>query len=348
MPAELRPEAAAPEPVSRRKEKRGLGVVSTIVCILLALAVIAGTLFILQSLGIIWKDRTQTEDPSLTLPVETEEKTVACTGLTVSPEELTFKEDGQKNRLTVTTEPADCTEKIVFESADETIASVSEDGEVTAVAPGATSVIVSCGEYAKSVPVGCEFIPSVDPADVMPEPAPGTDQEPDGESESGELAISSEDFTLFYAGETTRLTVSGKSGSVEWSTTDPSVATVKDGTVTAVAPGTATITATVGGESVKAIARCRFEATEPSGGVTPAGDVSISQDDVTLFSPGETFTLRMLDGDQRLSGVAWSTSDASVCVVDGSGNVTAVGSGTARVSGVYGGVTKVCIVRCGF
>ena len=348
-PAELRPEAPAAEPAPRKKKKQGMGVGSTIVCILLALAVIAGTLFILHSLGVIGKAPAKTEDPSLALPVETEEKTVACTGLTVSPEELTFTEDGQKNRLTVRAEPADCTEAIVFESAEPTVASVDEDGEVTAVAPGATAVIISCGEYAKSIPVTCDFIPSVDPDEITTEPAVGTTPEPDTETESGDLTISSEDFTLFYAGETTRLTVSGKSGSVEWSSTDPSVASVQDGTVTAVAPGTATITATVGGESVKAIARCRFEAgpaaeTAPA----PAGDVTISQEDVTLFSQGETFTLRLLDGDQRLSGVTWSTSDASVCVVDGSGNVTAMGSGQARVSGVYGGVTRVCIVRCSF
>lgn len=44
----------------------------------------------------------------------------------------------------------------------------------------------------------------------------------------------------------------------------------------------------------------------------------------------------------------WSTSNAAVASVDGSGKVTAAGGGQCTVTASVGGQTFTCIVRCSF
>lgn len=76
------------------------------------------------------------------------------------------------------------------------------------------------------------------------------------------LNLNKSDFTLKSAGAAYQLKValSGTEDTVVWVSSDESVATVtEDGTVTAVAPGTATITASCGDMSAQCIVRCNWE-----------------------------------------------------------------------------------------
>ena len=112
--------------------------------------------------------------------------------------------------------------------------------------------------------------------------------------------------------------------------------------------GTANITVTIDGydEPLKCIVRCNL-GDSAEGGDTASGSYSISHSDVTMSLMGEYFKLRLQDADgDSVSGVSWVSSDNSVCTVDASGVVTAVGKGTATVSTTYGGATYQCIVRC--
>ena len=89
------------------------------------------------------------------------------------------------------------------------------------------------------------------------------------------LALNKSDFTLFKAGQTARLkaTVTGTDSKVKWTSSDEKIATVSDnGTVTAVAPGNATITATAGDLSAKCVVRCKFEAAQPNPKPDPKPD----------------------------------------------------------------------------
>ena len=84
-------------------------------------------------------------------------------------------------------------------------------------------------------------------------------QEPEQPAQGG-ITLSRTDFTLFSAGSAYRLTVTGAEGECAFASSDESVATVAaDGTVTAVAPGQATITVTCGEETATCIVRCRWE-----------------------------------------------------------------------------------------
>lgn len=92
------------------------------------------------------------------------------------------------------------------------------------------------------------------------------------------LSLNRADFTLFTAGSTFQLKASPAGGSLTWTSSDESVATVSDnGTVTAVAVGTATITAKDASTGLTAtcIVRCDWEDETPeNGGSTSSGDNS--------------------------------------------------------------------------
>jgi uncharacterized protein YjdB len=115
---------------------------------------------------------------------------------------------------------------------------------------------------------------------------------------------------------------------VTWSTSDGAVATVDaNGLVTAVAAGSATITATSEGKS-------------GSAGVTvtlaPVNTVQLTLGNNTLTVGGTTSgTVVLRDASNNvLTGrvVTWSTSDANVATVDNAGVVTAIGAGSATIT----------------
>ena len=91
-----------------------------------------------------------------------------------------------------------------------------------------------------------------------------------GKPETAGMTLSRTDFTLFSAGATYRLTVSGVEGTCTFTSSNTDVATVaSDGTVTAVAPGNATITVTCGEQKASCIVRCSFKETGSEEPETP-------------------------------------------------------------------------------
>lgn len=74
-----------------------------------------------------------------------------CTGITLDKDTLTIAR-GETATLTATVEPADTTDKVVWSSADKTIATV-KDGVVTAVGQGETTITAACGDKTASCKV---------------------------------------------------------------------------------------------------------------------------------------------------------------------------------------------------
>lgn len=183
-------------------------------------------------------------------------------------------------------------------------------------------------------------IPSGTPAPLLPDPDKDNGDTSDLPANSGEYVIhvSHTDVTLFYAGETFRLTAWDSNGNdpdaCTYTSADPAVAAVDEtgGEITAVAPGTTKVTAHAefGGkkQDFDCIVRCRWE--EESG----AGEENItaSHTDITLSHAGETFTLSA----QGVSGSyasSFASADPGVAAVNWiTGVVTAVAPGTTTVT----------------
>lgn len=334
------------------------------ICIILAVAVAAGAAFAIYNLK--WfapKDAadTQTEqtlqadtagpsapeqpaasdymneedytpEPAPETP-EAPEVTVACTGLSLSTNTVTFEEAEQFYGITYTREPADCNEEVVFSSDNESIATVNQQGKIVAVNAGSAVITAKCGTQTASCLVTCDF-------KIIETPEQTGDEE---------LSLNNVDMTFFSPGEQFSLQVKGapEDADITYTSADPSVATVSDkGLITAMGSGTTTVTVSVSGrDPLECIVRCSLgeSVEDPSA----AGTYSISHSDVTMSLMGEYFKLRLLDGNgDAVSGVSWTSGDSSVCTVDASGVVTAAGKGTTTVSTTYGGATYQCIVRC--
>lgn len=135
-------------------------------------------------------------------------------------------EAGDKLKLTVQLTPSEATDlSVTWSSSDETVATVDQSGEVTAVAPGSATITATTPNV-KTASIDIEVIVSVSSISITDVPGAMTI----GDSHTVTVTISPENAT-----ESTIL----------WSSSDETVATVdQSGTVTAVATGEATITAT--------------------------------------------------------------------------------------------------------
>ena len=136
---------------------------------------------------------------------------------------------GDKAKLTATVKPADSTDKVVWTSSKPTVATVDENGNITALATGTTEITATAGSVSAVCKVTVEGV------------------------KVSEIKLDKTSVSL-KAGETAQLTAvvtpdNAADKTVTWTSSDEKIATVADGKITAVAPGTATITATAGGKS---------------------------------------------------------------------------------------------------
>ncbi len=120
---------------------------------------------------------------------------------------------------------------------------------------------------------------------------------------------------------------------VTWSSSDASVATVDgSGLVTAVANGTATITASSGAASGSAMATVAQEVSAVA--ISPAAGTLVAGDTLRLSAEARDVNGHAVAGAE----FAWSSSDTSVAVVDSAGLVTGVGAGEVTVTATFLGV----------
>ena len=167
-----------------------------------------------------------------------------------------------------------------------------------------------------------------------------------GPKEDPEIAVTgvslSRSAVTLEVGGTSNLTATvqpsnATNKAVSWSTSNQSVATVKNGTVTAVAEGTATITATAGGKS----ATCSVTVNKKVVAIT---SVVLDKAEVEL-EPGGTVTLTasVKPDDATDKSVTWTTSDASIVTVE-NGTVTAVAEGSVTITAKAGDKEAICQV----
>lgn len=330
-----------------------------VICVILALAVIAGALFALYSIGyftgfaVLSKDAQQAEPQSsqTSEPQQaTEQKyineedykpeiseepkkdqSVPCTAISLGTTSVTFQEAEQFFNVTVAISPADCTEEVLYSSSDESVATVNQQGKIMAVGGGTAEITASCGEFSASCVVTCDFARAED------------NQTADAKAP----ALSSEDMTFTYPNQQATLLVTNVPDEAEtlFSSSDESVATVSSsGVITAVGSGTATVTVQVMGQSLECIVRCSLNGTTENSGEE---SYTLSNYDVTMSIKGEYFRLTLKDPTgKKVTGLVWTSGDTSICTVDENGVVTAVSKGTTTVSTEYEGTTYECIVRC--
>lgn len=231
------------------------------------------------------------------------------TGITLNQEELTLNPK-RNSVLTAAVEPADATNKNVTWSSDnEAVATVSEDGFVTAVAPGTADITVTTedGGFTAVAKVTVEA------------------------SEITGLRADAEDEEI-YPGETTALKAYLTPDDilvedVTWTSSNVRLATVdENGNVTAIRPGAVAFTAVTEDGTYKDTAVVTVKPVKVTG-------VKVSAKTATMTVGGtKTITATVAPADATDSTVIWSSSNSKAAKVSSTGKVTAVAPGTAVIT----------------
>lgn len=218
--------------------------------------------------------------------------------------------------LTATVSPEDAMDKSVQWNCDNpSIATVDQNGKVTAINDGRAKITASAGGFTASCTVICVSIPVA--AVVLNKTSLSLAK---GSSETLTATVSPRDAT---------------DNTVKWSSDNPSVATVdQNGQVTAVNAGNAVITASAGDVS----ATCEVSV------FIPVTSVTLSSTELTLLV-GETAVLEatVLPEDATDKNVTWWSSYPDVATVEG-GRITALGFGQTVVVAQAGGQSASCSV----
>ena len=212
--------------------------------------------------------------------IETTEAGIPCAELyIISGKTVELNEAGQMFLLHVKASPENTTDKIIYTSADESIATVSEDGKITAVSEGETVIFISCGVSTMECPVIVKYeeetVPSTTEATVpVEETAAAGETQAEGETEAAApaettapaqtglknvtLKLKKTDICLgVYYEFTLLLDCDLEQNEVQWSSEHPYIASVdENGVVKAIKAGTTAITAQYGDQKVQCIVRC--------------------------------------------------------------------------------------------
>ncbi len=258
--------------------------------------------------------------------VTVKEEVIPVTSVTLDKTTLTL-EEGQFMSLTATVAPDNATDKsLTWSSSDPTVASVNEEGVVTAHQAGTATVKATAndgsGKYGECV------------VTVTPKPIPVTS-----------VTLNKGTMTLMEgASESLIATVAPDNAtdkSLTWSSSAPAIASVNDaGVVTALRTGTTTIKATANDGSGK-YGECVVTVTPK---VIPVTSVTLDKTTLTL-EEGAFMLLKatVQPANATDKSLTWSSSDPAVATVNAVGLVTAVKAGTVAVratakdgSGQYG------------
>jgi uncharacterized protein YjdB len=266
----------------------------------------------------------QTEDGPPTTATITITVTIPVEGVELDKSELTVGTD-ETGQLTATVLPTNATNQDVYwESDDEDIATVDENGLVTGVTAGESTIITVYTDEG-----GFEASATVTVADNVPVTGVKFDK--------STLTLNEK--------ETAKLTPTvspsnATNKNVTYTSSDIKVATVDAaGTVKAIAAGKATITVTT--VDAGKTAKCDVTVKAPVTGV--------KFDKTTLaLNEKETakLTATLSPANATVKDVTYSSSDIKVATVDASGTVKAVSAGkaTITVTTVDGGKTAKCDV----
>lgn len=197
------------------------------------------------------------------------EPVVYATSLTITPQALNMN-IGESASLNLQMLPSNANEKLVWESDNESVARVV-NGDITAVGVGVAKIMVK-GKNVTSNEVTVTVIDKFAVTGVKL-------------NESEKSLQVGDSFTL----TATVLPEDARDKTVTWSSDKESVATVKDGVVTAVSPGTAIIKVTAGAGAFSATCSVTVEER-----IIEITEISYPEDNQTInLKMGESYTIKV-------------------------------------------------------
>lgn len=227
---------------------------------------------------------------------------------------ITTIEKGETETLLATLLPENTTDEVVvtWASDNEDIATVDATGTVTAIAPGSAVITAKAGELEATCTVN---VTSTLKSIILNKN--NLDLEAGTSAEPLVVTLNPSDATVDNL-------------NVKWESLNETIATVdENGVVTAVAPGTAIIRATLGGKTADCTVNVK---------VTLTG-VEISGEDTVVIYANKTAKLNVVftpSNATEIPEAKWTSSDEEVATVDENGVVSALKAGTTTITVKYG------------
>ena len=268
---------------------------------------------------------------SASCEVTVNKKVIAVTSVVLGNTELTLVE-GEEEKLAVAVTPENATDKsVVWESGNESVATVSQEGLVTAVGEGKATITVKTNDGGFSA--SCEVTVKkkvIAVTGVKLSAASMTLRE----GERGTLIA-----TVEPANATNK--------NVEWWNSDLDIVSVSstsggsNGYVEARKAGKATVT--VKTEDGEFSASCEITVEKKE---VPVTGIALEQSSL-LLPVGNTFTIRahVQPSNATDQDIKWGSSNGGVATVDQTGKVTAVAAGTVDIIAALAGKFARCTVK---
>lgn len=240
-----------------------------------------------------------------TCSVTVKKKVINVTGVSLDKETINLS-IGEDYNFNATIEPSNATNKnLTWSSSDESVAIVTSEGQVKAIAVGATAIKVATedGDFSASSQVVVTI------------------------SVSG-ISLSSKEITLGEGESKTVLATITPSDAtnknVIWESSDPTVAIVDNGEITAISAGTTVVTAT--SEDGSSTESCVVTV------VAYVSEVTLNKSEITLsVGTSEVLIATIHPSNATNKNLKWVSSDAAIVnVVEGT--ITALSDGTAIIT----------------
>lgn len=245
----------------------------------------------------------------------TSEKGVQITDLSLDKNSVELRVNETSQLLAIVT-PSEAAQNasVAWDSENPEIASVSDEGLVTAVAVGETAITATLGDFIARCDVSV-----VDVAVESVQLNKISISLIKGESETLEATVSPED---------------ADNVSITWTSSDEAIATVTDeGTVTAIYPGNAVISATAGGIT----ATCDVEVLPQE-----VESVTLDRTEAEIFKDETIQLVAQVHPDGTGASVEWSTDNFYIAEVSEDGVVLGKEPGQAVITATANGKSATC------
>jgi uncharacterized protein YjdB len=250
-------------------------------------------------------------------PVVVEKRIIPVLAVVLSDESLDMV-IGDEYKLNVTITPNDATDKTeTWTSSAPTVASV-KDGVVSALSEGVAVITVQVGDKkdACSVSVSKRKIPVT------------------------MVMLDHTTLDMIVGDETTLLATivpeDATDKKIQWSTSNPSVATVQEGTVKAVKEGDAKIVAYVDGKTAECAVHVDY---------IPVQSITLDIESIVLYeTETHTFNVTIKPDNATYQEITWESTDNEVATVT-NGKLVALKRGNATVKATANGQSATCPVQ---
>ena len=265
-------------------------------------------------------------------------KEVKATSITLNQENIVLTE-GDSYTLTSIIKPDNTTNKqVTWSSSDSTIVSVDNYGNIKALKSGEANIVVKTSNDISAtciVKVNEKVEEKKEEEKKEEEKKEEPPEIPDEEQENiveRNISLNLSNVSL-NVGDTIQLietvTPDNEVSSVYWSSSNPDIARVSKGFVTAVSGGNVVITAELPNGNA---AKCYINVSS-NGNVVNAFLISLNAKQVNLKVGGTfNFTASILPSNTTNKTITWTSSNNKIASVDNNGKVTAIASGSALIT----------------